>query len=51
MDGADKAAHYLRNNPKIFRNIGAAEDVPRHYLTGRGVLFSRKELDEWLMGR
>lgn len=48
---ADQAAAYLKKTPKTFRNIVAAEDVPRHYLTERGVLFSRKELDEWLMGR
>ena len=48
---ADQAAHYLKKNPKTFRNIVAAEDVPQHYLMERGVLFSRKELDEWLMGR
>jgi hypothetical protein len=48
---ADQAAAYLKKSPKTFRNIVAAEDVPRHYLTERGVLFSRKELDEWLMSR
>lgn len=36
---------------KTFRNIAAAEDVLRHHLTERGVLFSRKELDERLMSR
>ncbi len=47
----DQAAAYLKKTPKTFRNIVAAEDVPRHYLTERGVLFSRKEIDEWLMSR
>ena len=47
---ADQAANYLKN-PKTFRNIVAAEDVPWHYFTEREVLFSRKEIDEWLMGR
>ena len=48
---ADGVAAYLKKTPKTFRNIVAAEDVPRHYLTERGVLFSRKEIDEWLMHR
>ena len=48
---ADETAAYLKRTPKTFRNIVAAEDVPRHYLTERGVLFSRKEIDEWLMRR
>lgn len=48
---ADETAAYLKKTPKTFRNIVAAEDVPRHYLTERGVLFSRKEIDEWLMRR
>lgn len=48
---ADQTAAYLKKSPKTFRNIVAAEDIPRHYLTERGVLFSRKEIDEWLMSR
>lgn len=48
---ADETAAYLKKNPKTFRNIVAAEDVPRHYLTERGVLFNRKEIDEWLLKR
>lgn len=47
----EQAAAYLNRTPKTFRNIVATEDVPRHYLTERGILFSRKEIDEWLMGR
>lgn len=50
MDVEETAA-YLKRNPKTFRNIVVSEDVPRHYLTERGVLFSRREIDEWLMGR
>ena len=48
---AEQAAAYLKKSPKTFRNIVATEDVPRHYLTERGILFSRKEIDEWLMRR
>jgi hypothetical protein len=35
-------------------NLGlgvAAGDIPQHYLTGRRILFSRKELDEWLINQ
>ncbi len=48
---ADQAAAYLKRTPKTFRNIVAAGEIPRHYLTERGILFSRKELDEWLINR
>ena len=48
---AEQAAAYLKRTPKTFRNIVAAGEIPKHYLTGRGILFSRKELDEWLMSR
>jgi excisionase family DNA binding protein len=48
---AEQAAAYLKRTPKTFRNIVAAGEIPKHYLTERGVLFSRKEIDEWLMSR
>jgi hypothetical protein len=49
---AEEAAVYLkRRTPKTFRNIVAAGEIPRHYLTERGILFSRKELDEWFINR
>jgi excisionase family DNA binding protein len=48
---AEQAAAYLKRTPKTFRNIVAAGEILKHYLTGRGILFSRKELDEWLMSR
>ncbi len=48
---AEQAAAYLKRTPKTFRNIVAAGEIPRHYLTERGILFSRKELDEWLINR
>lgn len=51
MDGRRWTAAYLKKSPKAFRNIISVEDVPRHYLTERGTLFGRKELDEWFMGR
>lgn len=48
---ADQAAAYLKRSPKMFRNIVAAGEIPKPYLTERGILFSRKELDEWLINR
>jgi hypothetical protein len=48
---ADQAAAYLKRTPKTFRNIVTAGEIPKHYLTERGILFSRRELDEWLMSR
>ena len=48
---ADQAAAYLKRTPKTFRNIVASGEIPKHYLTERGILFSRKELDEWLIDR
>ena len=48
---ADQAAYYLKRTPKTFRNRVAAGEIPKHYLTERGILFSRKELDEWLINR
>ena len=48
---ADQAAYYLKRTPKTFRNIVASGEIPKHYLTERGILFSRKELDEWLINR
>jgi excisionase family DNA binding protein len=47
----EEAAAYLRRTPKAFEKVIANGEIPKHYLTERGILFSRKELDEWLMGR
>ncbi len=47
----DAAASYLKRTPKAFEKVIAKGEIPKHYLTERGILFSRKELDEWLMGR
>ena len=48
---AEEAAAYLKRTPKAFEKVVAAGEIPRHYLTERGILFSRKELDEWLLER
>src|SRR5215211_669245 len=47
----EEAAAYLKRTPKAFEKVVNAGEIPRHYLTERGILFSRKELDEWLIGR
>ena len=47
----EEAAAYLKKTPKAFEKIVAKGEIPKHLLTERGILFSRKELDEWLMER
>ena len=47
----EEAAAYLKKTPKAFEKVVARGEIPKHYLTERGILFSRKELDEWLIGR
>lgn len=47
----EEAAAYLKKTPKAFEKVVARGEIPRHYLTERGILFSRKELDEWLLER
>ncbi len=46
-----QAARYLGKSPDAFEKVVARGEVPRHYLTERNILFSRTELDAWLMGR
>ena len=47
----EETAAYLKKTPKAFEKVVARGEIPKHYLTERGILFSRKELGEWLMGR
>ena len=47
----EEAAAYLKKTSMAFEKIVAKGEIPRHYLTERGILFSRKELDEWLLKR
>jgi excisionase family DNA binding protein len=47
----EEAAAYLKKTPKAFEKVVAKGEIPKHYLTDRGILFSRKELDEWLLER
>ncbi len=41
----EEAAAYLKKTPKAFEKIVARGEIPWHYLTERGILFFRKELD------
>ncbi len=47
----EQAAAYLQRTPGAFKELVRTEEVPKHYLSERGILYSRKELDAWLMGR
>jgi hypothetical protein len=46
---ACREAAYLRRTLKSFEKIVSRGEIPKTYLTERGILFSLKELDEWLM--
>ena len=46
-----QAASYLQRTSKAFEKIVAKGEIPRHYITERGIHFNRKELDEWLLRR
>lgn len=48
---AKQAASYVKRSETAFSNIVAAGGIPKHYLTERGILFNRNEVDDWLMGR
>ena len=47
----EEAAVYLKKTPKAFEKVVDQGEIPKHYITERGILFSRKELDEWLLER
>ena len=49
--GSRRQAAYLKKTTKAFGHSVVAGEIPRHYLTERGILFSRKELDQWLIDR
>ena len=50
MDHAQAAA-YLNRTPGAFKEPVRTESIPKHYLSERGILYNRAELDAWLMGR
>lgn len=47
----EQAAAYLQRMPGAFKGLVRTEEVPKHYLSERGILYNRTELDAWLMGR
>ena len=47
----EQAAAYLQRTPGAFKELVRTEEVPKHYLSERGILYSRAELDAWLMNR
>ena len=48
---ADECAVFLRKSRKAFDHLLATTDLPRHYVTERGILFSRREVYEWVRDR
>ncbi len=46
---AEGARLHLKRTRKQFEKI--APQLPRHYVSERGILYNVKELDEWLMSR
>ena len=49
MDTQQCAAHLQRRTRKQWETI--APSLPKHYVTERGILYNRNEIDEWLMAR
>ena len=47
----EQAATYLQRTPGAFKELVRTEEVPKHYLSERGILYSQTELDIWLMSR
>lgn len=46
---AEGARLHLKRTRKQFERI--APQLPRHYVSERGILYNVRELDEWLMAR
>ena len=46
---AEGARMHLKRTKKQFERI--APQLPRHYVSERGILYNVRELDEWLMSR
>jgi excisionase family DNA binding protein len=48
---AEEAAAYVRRTPEAFHKLVLNEGVPRHRISGQRYLYSRAEIDAWIMGR
>lgn len=46
---AEGARLHLKRTKKQFERI--APQLPRHYVSERGILYNVREIDEWLMNR
>lgn len=46
---AEGARLHLKRTKKQFERIGP--QLPRHYVSERGILYNVREIDEWLMNR
>lgn len=46
---AEGACLHLKRTKKQFEKI--APQLPRHYVSERGILYNLREIDEWLMDR
>lgn len=49
MDAGQARAYLGRRTEKQWERI--APFLPRHYITERGILYNRREIDEWLIAR
>ena len=49
MSTTDPLLFQTEKTPKAFEKVLAGREIPEHYPAERGILFSRKELDEWLL--
>ncbi|MGI8649664.1 MAG: hypothetical protein ACR2KW_04690 [Rubrobacter sp.] len=47
----EQAAAYLQRTPGAFKELVRTDRGAEHYLSERGILYSRTELDAWLMSR
>lgn len=41
----EQAAAYLQHMPGAFEELVRTEEAPKHYLSERGIFYSRTELD------
>jgi predicted DNA-binding transcriptional regulator AlpA len=51
MDTKQTAAYLAGKTKDSFDKIMVTTDIPRHYITERGILFNRAEVDAWIMKR
>lgn len=47
----EQAAAYLQRTPGAFKDLVRTEEVPKHYLSERGILYSRRSSTPGLVNR